>query len=149
MLDRQEDKKVRMISKKANLDSIIDDDSGDEEYYPSLLADLTKSSCTLPEEQERRSRTPDVRPIASDTETMPVPATHAVKSMTAPASVGSALRRNTDGSVAAPKVLPKRNEGSKVSKNLCLLPNRLLTLASSSATELEAKAKRADTPSGI
>jgi hypothetical protein len=80
---------------------------------------------------------------------VPAPATHAVSAMTAPASAGSALRRNTDGSVAAPKVLPKRNKGSKVSKTLCLLPNRLLTLSSFSATELEAKAKRADTPSGI
>jgi hypothetical protein len=111
MLDRQEDKEVRRISKKANLDPMIDEDSGDEEYRYSPLPDLTRSSRTPPEEQGRRSRTPNIRSVPDDTEV--------ALATTAPASVGSALRRNVDGSVAAPKLLPRRNKGSKVNSIPC------------------------------
>ena len=137
MLDRHEHKEVRRISKKADLDPMIDEDSDGEEYHHSPLVDLKVSSCTLPEEQERRPRTPDTRSVVGDTQDASV--------MTSPTFVGSALRRNVDGSVAAPKVLPKRNKGSKVNVTLQLLPNRSPTLVSFLDTKLEAKAKRTDT----
>ncbi|KAF9783494.1 P-loop containing nucleoside triphosphate hydrolase protein [Thelephora terrestris] len=101
ILGRQEDKEVRRISKKTKLDPMIDEDSGDEDH--SYLPEPTKSSRASPEEQTRRSGTPDVRSVF---ERIEPPA--------APVSVGSALRKNTDGSVSAPKVLAKRNKGSKL-----------------------------------
>jgi hypothetical protein len=104
---------VRRASKRAKLDPMIDEDS--EEDDGVSLADITKPSRTSKAEQTRRSRTPDVRSVAEDTETALV--------ITAPAFVGSALRKNMDGSVATPKVLPKRNKDSKVSET----PVRLIS----------------------
>lgn len=116
MLNRQEDKEVRRISKKANLDPMIDDESDEEEDYHSPLTDLTKSSRTSLEEQASRSGTPDLRSVAGDTEATSIPAAqeNTESGVFAPTSVGSALRRNMDGSIAVPKILPKRNKGSKV-----------------------------------
>lgn len=113
ILDRQEDKEVRRISKRANLDPMIDEDSGDEEYPHSPLPNLTIQPRPIPEEQERRSRPPDIRSSLGDTQAASV--------TTVPTSVGSALRRNADGSVAAPKSLPKRNKGSKVNQTIYYL----------------------------
>lgn len=119
MFDRQEDKEVRRISKKANLDPMTDEGSVDEEYDCSP-ADLTKISHTPPEEEARRPNTAGIRSVAGGAEPMPVPVTqdHSVSVITAPSSAGSALRRDADGSLAAPKVLPKRNKGSKVNETL-------------------------------
>ena len=133
MLGRQEDKEVRRISKKAKLDPMIDEDSGDEDY--SLLLEPTKPSRASPEEQKSR-RTPDIRSVIEDT-----------KAGVTPASVGSALRKNADGSVVAPKLLAKRNKGSKVKQNHALT-NYCLTFTSFSAPKLEAKGTRAHPPSG-
>ena len=103
-----EDKAVRRASKKAWLDPMFDEDSSDEDDYSFPPPDATKSSWTSQAELARPSRTPDAHPAADDTETVLVTA--------APVSVGSALRKNADGSIANPKVLPKRNKGSKVSE---------------------------------
>ena len=93
------------------------EDSGDEDYsFPA--AGVTKQSPTSQTERTRRSRAPDTPSTTGDARASPTPAT---KELTAPveaasASVGSALRRNPDGSVAVRKVLPKRNKSSKVNK---------------------------------
>lgn len=146
MLNRQEDKEIRRISKKVNLDPMIDEDSDGEEYLHSSPADLVKSSRASPKEQARRPRTLDLPSAACGTKAALVPATREHTPVTA--SVGSALRRNVDGNITAPKILPKRNKGSKVNQALYLLPNHWLTIASFLATKLEAKGKRTDTPSG-
>ena len=112
-MDRQEDTEVRRISKRMKLDPMIDEDNSDEEDYHTSLQDLTKLSYTHSDEQTRRSRTPVARSVAEDTE---IPATEGQIGSAAAvsASVGSALRRDADGSVVAPKVLPKRNKCAKV-----------------------------------
>ena len=133
ILGRQEDKEVRRSSKKAKLEPMIDEDSGDEDY--SLLLEPTKPSRASPEEQTSQ-RTPDIRSVIEDT-----------KAGVTPASVGSVLRKNADGSVAAPKLLPKRNKGSKIKQNHALA-NYWLTFMSFSAPKLEAKDARAHPPSG-
>lgn len=147
MFSRLEDKEVRRVSKRANLDPMIDEDSSDEEDYSLLPADVTKPSRNSQVEQTRPSRTPDVHSSTEGTEVALVPATkgHTTSVTTAPASVGSALRKNADGSVAVPKILPKRNKGMKVNKSI--LPYYWLTFASLLASKLEAKGKRADSPS--
>ena len=113
MMDRQEDKEVRRISKRVKLDPMIDEDSDDKEDYHTSLQDPTKPSYTPSDEQTRRSRTPVARSVAEDTE---IPATQGQMGSAAAVSVsvGSALRRDADGSVVAPKVLPKRNKCAKV-----------------------------------
>jgi len=118
MVDRREDKEVRRVSKKARLDPMINEDSGDGEDSDFALADVMKPSLTPPAKQTRRSRTPDVHSEAEDTEAMSVPASTGRKALVtaAPASVGSALRKNADGKVATPKILPKRDKGSKVNE---------------------------------
>ena len=108
MFDRREDKEVRRASKKVKLDPMIDEDSGDEEGYIIPLADVTKPPRVS---QTRQSRASDVHSVADDTEAVSLLVT------VAPASVGSALRKSADGSVAAPKMLPKRNKSSKVKKS--------------------------------
>lgn len=115
ILDLQEDKEVRRISKKTNINSMIDEDY---HYFPP--PDLTKSYRTSPEERARRSRTPDIRFVTGDAEatTVPVIQEYTASVTIAPASVGSALRRNADGSIAAAKVLPKRKKGSKVNETI-------------------------------
>lgn len=147
MFDRLEDKEVRRIS-KAKIDPVIDEDSGDEEDYNFPAADSTKQSRASPPEQIRRSRTPDPHSAAEDTEAASIPATKGLtasaKAVTA--SVGSALRRNPDGSVAARMILPKRNKRSKVNKHI--LPRYYLTFASLLASRLGTKDKRADSFSG-
>ena len=107
---------IRRASKRAKLDPMIDEDS--EEDDSISLADVSKPSRTAQAEQTRRSRTPDIRSVAEDTKAVSVLAIkdRTVLVTTAPAFVGSALRKNMDGSVATPKVLPKRNKDSKVSE---------------------------------
>ena len=116
MLDRLEDKVVRRASKKVRLDPMIDEDSGDEEDYDSPPADDTKPFRASQAEQARRSRVPDVYPVDEDTEAVSALAITGRKLSvtTAPPPVGSALRKGANGSVAVPKVLPKRNKDSKV-----------------------------------
>lgn len=149
ILDRREDKAVRRIS-KANLDPMIDEDTDDEEYHHSPLVDLTKPFRTSSEEYTRRSGTSDVHSLAGDDEVAPVTATLGLTAtaVTFPASVGSALRKNADGNVAVPKVLPKRIKGLKVNKTNPAIPNHWLTVLSSSATKLGEEGNGADTPSG-
>ena len=110
MLDRVEDKQVRRVAKKTRLDPMIDEDSDEEEDCSFPSADATEPSHTFQTERPRRPRTPDTCPVAEGTETIP-------------AFVGSALRKNADGSIATPKVLPKRNKGSKVVELLWLVLN--------------------------
>ena len=147
MFDRLEDKEVWRASKKTRLDPMIDQDSGDEEDYNIPPAGVTQQSRTSPADQTRRSRTPCVRSAAEDTRTSPIPATSALTALVtaAPASVGSALRKNADGSVAARKILPKRNK-TKVKKTPPLL-DYWLTFASL-VPKLEAKRERTNSPSG-
>lgn len=95
---------------------MIGEDSGDEEDC-DLSTGVTKPSRTSRAQQTRRSKTPDVHSAAEDdTEVTSVPASkgRTMSVIAAPASLGSALRKNADGSVATPKILPKRNQGSKV-----------------------------------
>ena len=118
MLDRLEDKEVRRVSKKTKLDPMIDEDSGDEEDYDFPLAGFPKPSHTSQAERTRRSRTPNPNSAAEETEAVSVSATAGCTASvtTAPPSVGSALRKGADGRVATPRVLPKRDKGSKVEK---------------------------------
>jgi len=119
MLDRLEDKEVRRVSKKAKFGPTIDEDSGDEEDYDLPPADITKPSRTSRAELGERPRASDADSVTGDTEAVPVAVTkgRTLLITTGPASVGSALRKNADGSVAALKVLPKRNKGSKVKES--------------------------------
>ena len=119
MFDRLEDKEVWRVSEKARLDPMIDEDSGDEEDYNFPPAGVTQQSRTSPADQIRRSRAPDVHSAAEDTEAAPIPAAKVVMASVtaAPASVGSALRKNADGSVGARKILPKRNRSLKVNNS--------------------------------
>jgi len=111
IVDRLEDREVRRVSKRTKLDPMIDEDSGDEDYN-SPPADVTNPPRASPE-QTRQLRTPDINPAVEDPEALATKELPA--SVTAvPTSAGSALRRYADGSVAAPKMLPKRNKGSKV-----------------------------------
>ena len=103
-----EDKKVRRASKKARLNPMVDEDSSDEEDYSFSLGDAMKPSCASQAEWTKPLRMPNMHFVANDTEGAHVAA--------APISVGSALRKNVDGSIATPKVLPKRNKGSKVNE---------------------------------
>lgn len=147
MFDRFEDKEVWRASKKARLDPMIDQDSGDEDYNIPP-ADVTQQSRTSPADQTRRSRTPCVRSAAEDTRASPIPTTSVLTALVtaAPAPVGSALRKNADGSVAARKILPKRNKASKVLKKPPLLDYRL-TFAPL-VPKLEAKRERTNSSSG-
>jgi len=140
MFDRREDKEVRRVSKKAKLDPMIDEDSSDGEGYDFPLGDIMKPSRTSPAKQTRRSRTPDVHPEVEDTEATSVPATagRTASVTAAPASVGSALLKNADGRAATPRVLPKRNKGSKVDKTP-ILPRYRLNVVPFVAPKLEAK----------
>ena len=109
MFDRLEDKQVRRASGRTGLDPMVDNDSADEEDYSFPLADATELSHASRAERTRRSRTPDVDEDAV------TPIDGWTTSVTStPASVGSALRKNANGNVATPKVLPKRDKGSKV-----------------------------------
>jgi len=119
MFDRLEDKEVWRVSEKARLDPMIDEDSGDEEDYNFPPAGVTQKSRTSPADQVRRSRTQDVHSSAEDTEAAQIPATMVLMASVtaAPTSVGSALRKNADGSVGARKILPKRNKSSKVNNS--------------------------------
>ena len=112
MFDRLEDKEVRRASRKARLDPVVDEDSADEEDYDFPLDDVTKPSRTPQAERTSRPRTPDVRSVDEDSVTGINGRTTAVT--VAPASVGSALRKNANGGIATPKLLPKRNKDSKV-----------------------------------
>jgi len=91
---------------------MVDEDSADEEDYSFPLPDATEPSHTSQAERTRRSRTPDVD---MDAVTPTYGRTTSVTS--APPSVGSALRKNANGSIATPKVLPKRDKGSKVGED--------------------------------
>lgn len=116
-MDRQEDKEVRRISKKVRLDPMIDEDSGDEEDHHSPPSDLANSPSAPPEWHKGPSRTLDPHPVDENAGIALVPTS--VASITAvPIPVGSALRKNADGSVVAPKLLPKRNKGAKVNETL-------------------------------
>ena len=97
---------------------MIDEDSGDEDYnFPP--PDITKPSRTSLAEQTRRSRTPGVHSAVEDPEAASAPTTNGLTApiTSDPASAGGALRRYPDGSVATPKILPKRNKGSKVNRS--------------------------------
>jgi hypothetical protein len=145
MFDRLEDKVIRRASKRAKLDPMIDEDSGDEEDDDFPLTDVADPSRTSQGERTRRSRTPDIRFVAEDAEAASVPETGGPMASvtTAPAFVGSALRKNGDGSVATPKVMPKRNKDSKVNKTP-VLTNFRLNIASFLASKLEAKGEGVD-----
>ena len=114
MFDRLEDKQVRRASRKTRLDPMVDEDSAGEEDYSFSLADATDPSHTSQPERMRRSRTPDV-----DQDSVTPVNGRATSVTSAPASVGSALRKNADGRVVTPKVLPKRDKGSKVGETPC------------------------------
>ena len=116
-MGRLEDKEVRRVSRKVKLDPMIDEDSVDEDY-DFLLEGATKPFPTFQAEQTRLLGTPDIHSPTGDTETT---FTSTIKgsitsATTAPTSLGSALRKNADGSIAAPKVLSKRNKGQKVGR---------------------------------
>lgn len=113
MLDRLEDKQVRRASRKTKLDPMVDEDSADEEDYSFPPQDATEPSHTSQAERTRQSRTSDVDEDAA------TPTNGRTTSFTSvPASVGSALRKNANGSATTPKVLPKRDKGSKVGETM-------------------------------
>ena len=146
MFDRLEDKEVWRVSEKARLDPVIDEASDDEDYN-CPPAGITQQSRVSSPDQTRRSRTPDVHSAAEDTEAALIPATKVLTASVAaaPASVGSALRKNADGSVGARKILPKRNKGLKVNNSIL---HYYWLIFASLASKLEAKGKRANSPSG-
>ena len=109
MFDRLEDRNVRRASRKARLDPMVGEDSADEEGYNSTLEDAIEPSSASLVERTVRPGTPDF-----DDDAVTAIDGRTTSVTPAPVSVGSALRRNTNGSVATPKVLPKRNKGSKV-----------------------------------
>jgi ATP-dependent RNA helicase DHX37/DHR1 len=98
---------------------MIEEDGGNEGDR-SPLADITKPSRASPVEQTTQSGTPDFRFAAEHTVATSAPAIRgrAAPVTAVPAFVGSALRKNVDGNVVAPKLFPKRNKGSKVNNVL-------------------------------
>lgn len=100
---------------------MIDEDSSSE-GCDSSPPELTKVPRAPPERQTRRSMTPDDHSVTErvDSASVLVTTKGAMSALVAP-PVGSALRKNADGSIAAPKVLPKRNKDSKVKVTLFYL----------------------------